>query len=985
MAQSIPSLDLPGRVRLLMNRLTTGYDPNYGFGSFSYAIYDSAWVSMVSKEVSDRRSWLFPECFRYILDQQRDDGGWHSYASEIDGILNTAASLLSLNLHMSKPYQITDVSVEELRDRSTRAVAALQAQLQAWDVGATERVGFEILVPAILRLLKHEGLHFEFPGSVLLKSINDKKLSRFDPSQLYKAGNMSILHSLEAFTDIIDCSRFAPQRTIGSILASPSATSAYLIFSDTWDDEAEAYLCHVVARSSHSKDHGGVPSAFPTTYFEFSWVLSTLLEANFSMETLGIDQVEQIRQILASALEAEHGLVGFAPFVVSDADDTSKVTLTLNLLGQKTSMKKLLDAFEAENHFKTYSSERNASFSTNCNVLTALLHMVDVSSYLSQIEKATRFLCSSWWNSSDGIRDKWHLSSGYPTMLFVQALIRLLKMWDDGLLSTLAEDLVRDHIPIILCQAMIRTLQAQNSDGSWGNKCLDESTHEETAYSILILARTSSVAFPEPLQLRLMAAIEKGRKLLLSQDGKTKYLWIEKVSYRPDALCESYCLAALSISVPPLQLGLKVESLFAIPMERVNKFAQFYSQLPLLKGLAEWRIQASLMEGYLFQPLIKRVRLNIFPRRNMEEDKYFQYIPSTWTGCNNLDETYVSNSFLYDMMVVSLLNYQADEYMEKVGNKYARGRIDAIKDIVDDLFHESELCRLTESGKRAESLKTNGTALGSSDVEVETNSESSPDDSKTSTNGSGIASEVQDNSMANGSDTEELKEIQSILKRFVDYVLKHPIITQASRYNQELLRTELRVFLLAHITQAEDNARLATQQMPNSSITVPFETPRSSYFDWVRTTSAAHTSCPYSYAFVTCLLSSNGTMCYETAEEKYLAQDLCRHLSTMCRMYNDFGSLARDRAEKNLNSVNFPEFGADGLYTSDQELKDRLWRLAEYERECLGLAFARLERLSLGCKRKMRVLSIFKMFSNVTDFYGQIYVVEDIASRMSGG
>ena len=981
MARAAPSLGLSERARLLINRLTTEYDPTYGYGSFSYAIYDSAWVSMISKESSNQRIWLFPECFHYILNHQRDDGGWRPYASEIDGILNTAASLLSLTQHINRTLQITDVSVEELRDRSKRAVAALQAQLGAWDVGATDHVGFEILVPAMLRLLKNEGLHFEFPGESLLKHINEKKMSRIDPTQLYKAKDISILHSLEAFADMIDCSRFAHQKATASIMASPSATSAYLIFSNAWDDEAEAYLRHLVARSSENKDRGGIPSAFPSTYFEYAWVLSTLLGANFSIETLGVDQVGQIGQILASALEAEHGLIGFAPFVVPDADDTSKATLVLNLLGRTTSIKNLLDTFQAENHFKTYSTERNVSFSTNCNVLIALLHMKNVPSYVSHIEKVTRFLCSAWWDSTAGIKDKWHLSSSYPTMLLVQALTHLLKLWDDGLLSILADDLIRDRIPIILCQALIRTLQAQNSDGSWGNNNSDESTHEETAYSILILARVSSVAFPKPLQLRLIAAIEEGRKILLSQDEKAKYLWIEKVSYKPDAIYESYRLAGLNIAVPPLQLGSRIESLFAIPMERVSKFTKFYSQLPLLSGLATWRLQASLIEGYLFQPLIKRVRLDIFPRRNMEEDQYLEYIPSTWTGCNNLDATYVSNNFLYDMMVLSLLNYQADEFMETVGNRYARGRIDAIKNIVEDIFYESELCRFTDSGLR--SVKTNETALRSSDAKVGSNCGTLPYDPSLS-NSLGVTSGVQDHTIANGLDAEELNEIRSILKGFIDFVLRHPKVAQASRYNQTLLWTELRVFLLAHITQAEDNARFANQQMPDSSITYPFQTPHGSYFDWAHTTSAAHTSCPYSFAFVTCLLSGTGIACFETAEEKYLAQDLCRHLSTMCRMYNDFGSLVRDRAEKNLNSVNFPEFGADGLSTSDQELKDRLWRLGEYERECLDLAFARLERLAVESKRKRRVLAVFKMFSNVTDFYGQIYVVRDIASRMSG-
>ena len=114
-------------------------------------------------------------------------------------------------------------------------------------------------------------------------------------------------------------------------------------------------------------------------------------------------------------------------------------------------------------------------------------------------------------------------------MLFVQALTRLLELWNDGLLSTLAADLIRDRIPIVLFQALIRTLQAQNPDGSWGNENIDRSAHEETAYSVLILARASSVVYLEPLRLRLMAAIDEGRKVLLSRDEKTRYLWVRKV------------------------------------------------------------------------------------------------------------------------------------------------------------------------------------------------------------------------------------------------------------------------------------------------------------------------------------------------------------------------------------------------------------------------------------------------------------------------
>ena len=114
-------------------------------------------------------------------------------------------------------------------------------------------------------------------------------------------------------------------------------------------------------------------------------------------------------------------------------------------------------------------------------------------------------------------------------------------------------------------------------------------------------------------------------------------------------------------------------------------------------------------------------------------------------------------------------------------------------------------------------------------------------------------------------------------------------------------------------------------------------------------------------------------------------------------MYNDYGSISRDRAEKNLNSVNFPEFdnrnGAihersedeaqgDG-HDDEQKAKEALFRLATYEREFLLSALRNLKVLAGNNKQKLRKWEVFSMFVDVTDLYGQIYVVKDIASRMS--
>ena len=91
--------------------------------------------------------------------------------------------------------------------------------------------------------------------------------------------------------------------------------------------------------------------------------------------------------------------------LLADADDTAKTILTMNLLGLRIKPDKMIAEFEGSSHFCTYKEERNESFSTNCNVLDALLHSLDPANYYPSILKVTSFLCKVW--NSAGVKDKW--------------------------------------------------------------------------------------------------------------------------------------------------------------------------------------------------------------------------------------------------------------------------------------------------------------------------------------------------------------------------------------------------------------------------------------------------------------------------------------------------------------------------------------------------------------------------------------------------
>ncbi|KAB8228989.1 uncharacterized protein BDW43DRAFT_198004 [Aspergillus alliaceus] len=351
----------------------------------------------------------------------------------------------------------------------------------------------------------------------------------------------------------------------------------------------------------------------------------------------------------------------------------------------------------------------------------------------------------------------------------------------------------------------------------------------------------------------------------------------------------------------------------------------------------------------------------------MKEDKYFSMIPLTWTAYNNRAGTPASCTFMFDMMILSVLGFQVDEFMESVAGPALQPHFKDLKDLIDELFSDYKF------GSTANTSQTAALQIS---------------------NGQLVSPTVYD-------------KVRRPLKHYIRYILHHEAIQQANDRDVYTLRQELKQFLYAHITQATDNHRLA-----KGTASQLFDYPESEFYRWVHTTSADHTGCPYAFAFAGCLISFTSCLppsnpspttttppysntkrpaIWQTAEQKYLATDLCRHLSTMCRMYNDYGSIQRDRDEGNLNSVDFSEFANADLNAACEGgvAKAALFRLAEYERKGVESAFAHLvdafentASKAATCGHKTDPMGLWRLFVDVTDLYGQIYVVKDIASRM---
>jgi len=534
-----------------------------------------------------------------------------------------------------------------------------------------------------------------------------------------------------------------------------------------------------------------------------------------------------------------------------------------------------------------------------------------------------------------------------------------LSLWDQGLLPDLSPEFVLHQVALVMAQLLSRTILNQQPDGSWGSTIHESNSCEVTAYGILTLKTLSSLPFLESMASEMQASIDAGRHYLFLNHDRWKelsYIWIEKVTYGSAVLAQAYCLAALHDTETRTWKGALAE-LVCPPMHKAKKFIGFFSFLPLFSHLSgNPTIKLSILEGYLLLPQLKARRLDIFPRKDMAEDKWLEYIPFTWTCCNYLNKP-VKTQLLTEMMILSMLNYQADEFMEAVVGVRLQGQETILQQFIIDSCMNTEfaLAPLETTPPGTNGSQNNGTT----------------------------------EAHATGKMSFETLEAKRVLKKYISHILTHTAVLRAPMRTQNRLRHELASFLCAHITQNCDNI-LFSKQLEEEKIQQelrtqePFKAANSSFYQWVHTTSANHTSGPFSWIFYECLISTNSKELWKGPRTAYLAEDVGRRLSTMCRMYNDYGSAKRDRAEANVNSLDFPEFyDQEGTEIEleererEEHRKDNLMYLAEYERCCLNSAMKRLGELA-----NKELMNRVQLFVNVTDFYGQIYVARDIASRM---
>lgn len=564
---------------------------------------------------------------------------------------------------------------------------------------------------------------------------------------------------------------------------------------------------------------------------------------------------------------------------------------------------------------------------------------------------------------------------------------------------------LEEEIPLVTIRILIRVMHSQQSNGSWDNTC------EVTSYATLALLSLARLPWTQQIDLgEITVGVARAKSFLLSNRSKWSkghHLWIEKVTFASDVLSEAYCLAAAFAPIPSPAQPLNPESSysFALPDKRMRvmmrKTGELISHTPLFINTEAYIFRAAELQACYALSTQLNKPLDVFPRTAKGDDKYLCIIPLAFTACAAVQGYPVSMSVLYDMMRLSVLNFLADEYMEGVIEKEFVGSLDAVRDLIHELFTNVRNKHVESESNRKGNRTHNPGYFGAQ------------------LNGRKSLPAQEHNLQKQPS----LLNVKYVLRRFITYVTQHPSVASAPGSYQTRLALDLETFLLAHVTHAEDNHQFGRQrahvngnsindlQGPNGngllgtditttdrSPTAQYLEPRRSFYNWVRSTSADHTSCPFSFVFFNCLVQApskpGSADIYGSARSAYLAEDLCRHLASLCRMYNDCGSVRRDADEHNLNSINFPEFHLPSSPSSspsstkeggasegdrEQGAKSELLWIAEYERRGLKTALELLEE-ELGSRGKHSVDAL-KLFVNVTDLYGQIYVLKDVGTR----
>ena len=235
-------------------------------------------------------------------------------------------------------------------------------------------------------------------------------------------------------------------------------------------------------------------------------------------------------------------------------------------------------------------------------------------------------------------------------MLMARSMMELLTTWEQGRYTHLSRNLLQERVIPTLFQCLIRTLQSQQPDGSWGRK----GPREETSYAVLTLASLLGLPVAQPLRPRVRLAINRGRRFLsISKISQPECLWIEKTSFGSKNLANAYSTAALYTFVDQKPLGEQVKGLCGFSSD-ITARQQSPEISARFSNDAEWVILAASMEARLWAPQLRKTLHTTFQSSSV--DVHFEKIAFRWILASTRLGSTISSQFLSEMISASIIN-----------------------------------------------------------------------------------------------------------------------------------------------------------------------------------------------------------------------------------------------------------------------------------------------------------------------------------------
>ncbi|MBU7019729.1 MAG: hypothetical protein HXS41_01630 [Theionarchaea archaeon] len=474
--------------------LQSAESAEYHRGKMSGVAYDTAWVARI---IGKSGKPLFPECSRWLLENQHLDGSWGSRLLNYhDRVISTLSVLIALK-------ELYGTKYEDQIEKGETYVWENIGKLKEDDY---RLIGSELLFPSLLE--QSESLDLNVPSHLkLYKEEQNKKLKKIDES-LWYSPLTTLSFSIEFMGDAVDTSRLPyVQLQNGSIANSPAATAYFLRHIN--DTKAIAYLKEILSLTGD----GSVTTVYPIDVFEYGWTLYNLMLAGYYFE-----RYADICDFLSHKL-GRSGVGCTSESPVADADDTAVVLKVLHEMGYPVDVN-VLDEYYTGDYFLTFNFELDPSISTNIHVLDFIKSYPSFPERQEVIEKLIKFLKAEM-NEKEFWIDKWHVSPYYPTAHAVLALCEI-----DPSLAERAVDWI---------------MRSQNENGMWGR---DEGTYEETSYAVqaLMYFHQHVERIDSDKISRAVSTLSVESSALLSKDSAE--LWIGKVLYSPSRVIWSSITSA---------------------------------------------------------------------------------------------------------------------------------------------------------------------------------------------------------------------------------------------------------------------------------------------------------------------------------------------------------------------------------------------------------------------------------------------------------